>query len=149
MTPIRSHARIAESLTSAVDFPSVEEQGVSEPVQNEEGQTAGVVPSPITNGIFVMSLANKKAFKLGRGHDSDIRITDVSISRWHASISVKEDGKFVIEDNNSKFGTLIALRKPVAYSEGFLTNPPLLVQSGRTLFKMQVERSLSPELGAQ
>ena len=35
-------------------------------------------------GIHVISLANKNVIKLGRGHDSDIRITDISVSRCHS-----------------------------------------------------------------
>lgn len=39
-------------------------------------------------------------------------IGQVSISRWHATVSFTEDGRFVLEDHNSKFGTLVALRRP-------------------------------------
>jgi len=34
----------------------------------------------------------KESIKLGRGHDSDIRISDISISRTHAIIKFKNDG---------------------------------------------------------
>jgi pSer/pThr/pTyr-binding forkhead associated (FHA) protein len=30
-------------------------------------------------------MASKPIIKLGRGHDSDIRITDISVSRTHAT----------------------------------------------------------------
>ncbi len=50
--------------------------------------------------------------RLGRGHESDLRIPDVSISRWHATVTFTDDGRFEIEDHNSKFGTLMALRRP-------------------------------------
>lgn len=52
-----------------------------------------------------------QVLKLGRGHDSDVRIADVSISRCHAMIRFNQ-GNFVLEDNDSKFGTLVALKKP-------------------------------------
>lgn len=39
---------------------------------------------------------NKK-FSLGRGHESDLRINDISVSRLHASLQYKND-KFVILD---------------------------------------------------
>lgn len=52
----------------------------------------------------------------GRGHESDVRIPDVSISRHHATIKFVE-GAFFLEDHNSKFGTLVALRKPVPLGE--------------------------------
>ena len=33
-------------------------------------------------GLHVISLAENKLLKLGRGHESDVRIADVSISRF-------------------------------------------------------------------
>ena len=50
--------------------------------------------------------ANKKVFKLGRGHESDLQINDISVSRWHSTIKL-ENGKFLLEDKASKFGTLV------------------------------------------
>jgi pSer/pThr/pTyr-binding forkhead associated (FHA) protein len=44
--------------------------------------------------------------KLGRGHECEIRITDISVSRSHAFL--KFNGThFSIFDNKSKFGTLV------------------------------------------
>lgn len=39
-----------------------------------------------------------------------MRITDISVSRIHAKMKFV-DGKFLIYDNDSKFGTLILLHK--------------------------------------
>jgi hypothetical protein len=58
----------------------------------------------------IMPSAAKNAFKLGRGHESDVRVTDISVSRLHATISCNNDG-FFIEDNNSKFGTLALVQQ--------------------------------------
>ena len=44
--------------------------------------------------------------KLGRGHDCEIRITDISVSRNHALIK-NIGNNFFIFDNKSKFGTLV------------------------------------------
>lgn len=51
----------------------------------------------------------KDNFKLGRGHESDLRINDISVSRCHAIIKFK-DGRFYLEDNLSKFGTLVLVK---------------------------------------
>ena len=48
-------------------------------------------------------------FTLGRSKDSQVRINDISISRIHALVKYKEDG-FYIEDNDSKFGTIMLLK---------------------------------------
>jgi pSer/pThr/pTyr-binding forkhead associated (FHA) protein len=41
---------------------------------------------------------------------SDIRISDISVSRLHAFIKFQDD-KFLLIDNNSKFGTLVQIDK--------------------------------------
>jgi len=47
--------------------------------------------------------------KIGRNADCDIREHDISISRLHAKISLKEDG-FYVFDNDSRYGTLVLMR---------------------------------------
>lgn len=51
-------------------------------------------------------------FKIGRGNDVDIRITDISVSRNHAEIRLN-GGRFFLKDKNAKFGTLVLLRTPL------------------------------------
>jgi hypothetical protein len=53
--------------------------------------------------------SDKDVFKMGRGHESDLRINDISVSRCHAMIKFK-DNKFLLEDNLSKFGTLVLVK---------------------------------------
>lgn len=48
-------------------------------------------------GLHVITLAHKNMIKLGRGHDTDIRITDISVSRFHAMIKF-EKGNLYVED---------------------------------------------------
>jgi pSer/pThr/pTyr-binding forkhead associated (FHA) protein len=57
--------------------------------------------------IHVIDLKEKSYIKVGRGHDVDIRVTDISVSRFHARISMNLEGDFFVEDNRSKFGTLV------------------------------------------
>mmetsp|Transcript_17348 Transcript_17348/g.52303 ORF Transcript_17348/g.52303 Transcript_17348/m.52303 type:complete len:392 (+) Transcript_17348:72-1247(+) len=63
----------------------------------------------------VLSLARDgdKVLKLGRAHNCHLRIPDASISRWHASIRLHE-GKILLEDHGSKFGTLVEMQRPMA-----------------------------------
>jgi len=86
-----------------------------------------------TRGLHVLSLARDKALKLGRGHESDVRIADVSISRCHAVIRYT-NGQFLLEDNNSKFGTLVAMKKPRRLEPG----SPLSIQMDRTLLSLSL-----------
>lgn len=39
-----------------------------------------------SKGTHIISFAQKPMIKLGRGHESDVRITDISVSRCHAII---------------------------------------------------------------
>jgi len=48
--------------------------------------------------------------KLGRGSESDVRISDISVSRCHTILRLQSDGIWV-EDNHSKFGTLLRVRE--------------------------------------
>jgi pSer/pThr/pTyr-binding forkhead associated (FHA) protein len=51
--------------------------------------------------------------KVGRGHDAQVRVTDISVSRFHAKIKKSSTGHFMVEDNGSKFGTLVLIRGPL------------------------------------
>lgn len=86
-------------------------------------------------GLHVISLADNKLLKLGRGHESDVRIADVSISRCHATIRFHR-GHFVLEDHNSKFGTLIAMKKPRALE----ASSQISIQVGRTVLALALQQ---------
>jgi len=87
-----------------------------------------------SRGLHVVSLAENKLLKLGRGHESNVRIADVSISRCHATIRFHR-GHFVLEDHNSKFGTLVAMKKPRALDHG----NAISIQVGRTVLSLSLQ----------
>ena len=65
---------------------------------------------------------------IGRGHDSDIRINDISVSRSHAKLKYNiEDGTLLLRDLKSKFGTLILIKRPLLIKE-----KNIHIQIGRT-----------------
>lgn len=84
-------------------------------------------------GLHILSFANKTQLKIGRGHECDLRIPDVSISRLHATIRFV-DGEFRLEDQGSKFGTLIAIRRAIILSDG----TPFIFQVGRSIIELEV-----------
>jgi pSer/pThr/pTyr-binding forkhead associated (FHA) protein len=71
---------------------------------------------------------------MGRGHESDLRINDISVSRCHALIKFK-NGKFLLEDNLSKFGTLVLVKRKTPLLPGFNK----AVQIGRTVINFSVK----------
>merc|ERR1712096_75000 len=76
--------------------------------------------------------------KLRRGHESDIRVSDISISRTHAIIKFKNNG-FYIEDNISKFGTLLLIQKPI----NLLALNTAAIQIGRTVIQFSNKKNFN------
>lgn len=85
-------------------------------------------------GLHVIHMSNKNAIKIGRAHDCELRIVDISVSRNHAQINFF-GGKFYLEDTRSKFGTLIQVKRPILLEE----NKELAMQSGRSLITYAVK----------
>jgi pSer/pThr/pTyr-binding forkhead associated (FHA) protein len=74
--------------------------------------------------IHVVNLTNSNIVKVGRGSQCEVRITDVSVSRHHASFEIVEKVETIskkkykhnylsLRDEMSKFGTLVFIRKPI------------------------------------
>ena len=85
--------------------------------------------------IHVIYMANRTMIKVGRGHDCEIRITDISVSRFHALFKKNSRGDFILEDNNSKFGTLSLVRRPVMLDKSCIN----YFQVGRTILELQIK----------
>ena len=49
---------------------------------------------------------------MGRGHEANVRIADISISRRHAKFLYHENGLW-LEDDDSKFGTVLLQQWPI------------------------------------
>lgn len=56
--------------------------------------------------------SNSKQYRLGRGQDCELKVSDISVSRNHCLINYKK-GYFFLTDNGSKFGTLILARNRI------------------------------------
>jgi hypothetical protein len=89
------------------------------------------------HGLHIVNLAAPSCIKIGRGHDCDMRISDVSISRVHALIRLGDDGNVYILDQKSKFGTLMAIDKAgsttVVPPSGISAGRQVSLQCGRTV----------------
>lgn len=81
--------------------------------------------------VYVLSINEEegvKTFKLGRGQDQDIKINDITVSRCHAMIVFRDD-HFVLEDNLSKFGTLLLIKDEIELLPGQIRK----LQIGKTV----------------
>ena len=86
--------------------------------------------------IYVVSLNESKKIRIGRGHNSNILLSDISVSRVHCKMVI-EGKNIYLEDNNSKFGTLILIQTPTIK---LVENLPLYFQVGRTFFEFILKK---------
>ena len=87
--------------------------------------------------IYVVSLVKNGKMKIGRGHSSDVLLSDISVSRVHCHFVV-ENKKVYLEDNQSKFGSLVLIQYPnIKIMEGI----PLHFQVGRTYIECRIKKN--------
>jgi len=82
--------------------------------------------------VHILLFTDNEYYILGRGHDSDVRISDISVSRVHSKIYFA-DNKLYLEDCGSKFGTLVLAKEEVEINQDIK-----ILQIGRTLVSSQL-----------
>lgn len=95
--------------------PNAEKYMIIESVTNSSSKTIHVVNFSVSSEI-----------KVGRGSQCEVRITDVSVSRHHSTfeiVKVKDKSginrpRLAVQDEFSKFGTLVFIRKPIPLNKG-------------------------------
>ena len=87
-----------------------------------------------SNGVYIVSFSGREELRIGRAHEAEVRINDISVSRQHASFRMIGDNVY-LADTKSKFGTLVLLQNDVRLSE-HLTG--LETQVGRTVIHFQI-----------
>ena len=63
--------------------------------------------------IHIVNFDSSKVIKVGRAQNMEVRITDISVSRHHSTITLLDDGTLSLQDNFSKFGTLKLVQEPI------------------------------------
>lgn len=83
--------------------------------------------------IHVITLTNDNII-IGRGHESDVRVNDISVSRTHGCLKFeKETGRLLLRDLKSKFGTLVLFKNPLEIKE-----KTIHLQIGRTYIEARL-----------
>lgn len=107
------------------------------PKEKSEFSPASAIPLFNTGSfVSVLSFPFNEPINIGRGHQCNLRVSDISVSRHHATISY-QNGKFLLLDNKSKFGTLVLMDKPYE-----ITQEKIAVQVGRTVLSFSVKHPL-------
>ena len=84
--------------------------------------------------VYLVNLDNNLKIKIGRGHDAHLTLSDISVSRVHSILTI-DNKNIYLEDNNSKFGTLVLVQSPTLK---IIENLPLYIQIGRTFMNCRI-----------
>lgn len=84
----------------------------------------------VKQGLHFISLNDNESGSVGRGHDCDIKISDISVSRSHCKV-VFVNSEFFLQDSRSKFGTLAKLKRSFMFRDGY----DVTVQVSRTVLR--------------
>jgi len=97
--------------------------------------------------IHVVNFSASNEIKVGRGSQCEVRITDVSVSRHHSTFELftmynrigEKQHLLSVCDENSKFGTLIFVRKPISLKRGKKVH----LQVGKTIMQISSKDRLN------
>ena len=84
--------------------------------------------------IHIISFDKKSSINIGRANECELSISELSVSRFHCIIH-KDEGDLFLEDNSSKFGTLILIQNNNMHMNGYV---PLKVQTNKTYIKFKI-----------
>ena len=85
--------------------------------------------------IHIISFDKINSINIGRAEECELSIAEQTVSRFHCIIH-KEDGELFIEDNSSKFGTLILIQNNNIIMNDYI---PLKVQIKKTFIKFKIK----------
>ena len=84
--------------------------------------------------IHIMSFDKKNCINIGRANECELSISELSVSRFHCIIH-KDEGNLYIEDNSSKFGTLILIQNNSITINDYI---PFKIQTNKTFIKFKI-----------
>ena len=84
--------------------------------------------------IHIISYDKKSSINIGRANECELSISELSVSRFHCIIH-KDEGELFLEDNSSKFGTLVLIQNNNMYMNDYV---PLKVQTYKTYIKFKI-----------
>jgi hypothetical protein len=82
--------------------------------------------------IHVIVMEKNSKIVMGRGHEADVRINDISVSRLHGTITLEDNNKILLRDLGSKFGTLALIQNNYVCS-----NKKVCLQIGRSYMEVR------------
>lgn len=86
---------------------------------------------------YLVKFEKNNIMKIGRALEMQLILNDISVSRNHCQLKLEEDGSIFLEDNNSKFGTLILIQ---AETLEILKGNILTVQVGTNFLNFELNK---------
>ena len=84
---------------------------------------------------FLVKFDDNNVIKIGRGLEMQLILNDISVSRNHCQLKIDEDENIILEDCNSKFGTLVLIQ---ADSIEILKGKTLILQVGTNYLNLKL-----------
>lgn len=83
-----------------------------------------------SKSIYILRINGIDRYRMGRSHDVEFHIEDISVSRFHGEVEITPTNKILIKDVKSKFGTQILSKGAQPIHKQEMTNN--MFQIGRT-----------------
>lgn len=84
-----------------------------------------------SKSLYILRLKHHGNFRIGRSHDVEFHIEDISVSRFHGELQITKD-KVFMQDYKSKYGTQILIKGAQILDKKDQTKN--MFQVGRTWF---------------
>ena len=85
---------------------------------------------------YLVKFDKENILRIGRGLDNQLILNDISVSRNHCTIKLDENYNLILDDNNSKFGSLVLVQ---AEEIEILKGRTLTVQIGTNYLSFKLE----------
>jgi len=134
-SPIPEKIKIKNKVHDLIDFECPDSNYIlleSLMVDLTEKRFFYLINMKSANELSIVFIINLK----GRALDVDVRMGDISISRYHSKVSII-DGEYYLQDHNSKYGTLLQTQNEIV----LLPNKKLSIQFGRYLISFKVKKT--------
>ena len=82
-----------------------------------------IAPSMAENRYrFLVKFDGNNILRIGRGLEMQLVLNDISVSRNHCQLKIENDGSITLEDNSSKFGSLVLIQDEIEILKGHSLN---------------------------
>ena len=111
--------------------------------KNKENNDNYIIFDTVTPGKqenkyrYLVKFDKNNVMKIGRALEMQLILNDISVSRNHCQLKIGEDGNIIMEDNNSKFGSLVLLQAEMIE---ILKGQTLTIQVGTNYLNISLKK---------